>query len=105
LANLPKIGRWILPVLPLASSLGFFFTSNLATWADGQIYPRTLPGLGTCFWMALPFLTPTVLSDLIGTAVLFAAGPLLKRTLDRMRPRKLAEIPIEVDSPDRRRSA
>jgi hypothetical protein len=103
LANLPKIGRWILPVLPLASSLGFFFTTNLATWADGELYPRTLAGLGTCFGMALPFLRNTILSDLIGTAFLFAVVPLIVKAFDRMKPRKLAEIPIESDAPDRRR--
>jgi hypothetical protein len=104
LANLPKIGRWILPLLPICSSLGFFVTSNLATWADGNLYPRTVAGLGTCFWMALPFLKNTILSDLIGTAVLFAVGPLFERAFEGRGPRKLAEIPIESHPTDRRRS-
>jgi hypothetical protein len=103
LANLPRFGRWILPALPILGSLLFFVTTSIATWADGQLYPRTAAGLVTCFWMALPFLKNTVLSDLIGTALLFGIGPLLERAFDRRGPRKLAEIPIEVDSPDRRR--
>jgi Family of unknown function (DUF6580) len=110
LANLPRMGRWILPILPVASSLTFFVTSNLATWADGQIYPRTVEGLGECFWMALPFLKNTILSDMLGTALLFAVGPLVQRAFEGRWPAqgrgpgKLAEIPIEANPSDRHRS-
>jgi hypothetical protein len=84
LANRPRFGRWLLPFLALGSSTVFFLTTNLATWAQGQLYPLTLAGLTTCYALALPFFGRTILADLLGTALLFSLGPVLERQAARM---------------------
>ena len=45
LANWPRFGRWLLPVLSVTGSTVFFVTSNLATWGEGLLYPMTFAGL------------------------------------------------------------
>jgi len=64
----------------LAASLGssclFFLISNLGVWASLSLhpmYPHTLAGLLTCYTMAIPFFTPTLVSDLVYSAVLFGS--------------------------------
>jgi len=84
IANRPGLGRWLLPVLSVGVSSLFFATSNLATWADGLLYPLTLPGLVLCYGAALPFFGQTVLADLLGTAVLFGLGPVVERVAPRV---------------------
>ncbi len=79
-ANRPKFGRWLLPVLSVSASTLFFVMSNLATWGEGQLYPLTIRGLGQCYLMAIPFFWNTVLADLLGTAILFGLGPVVERT-------------------------
>ncbi len=75
----PKTPLWVLPVLSLSASGLFFVTSNLATWAEGQLYPLTFQGLVQCYLAALPFLKNTILADLLGTALLFSLGPVFER--------------------------
>jgi hypothetical protein len=84
IANLPKIGRWLLPLLTLGSSTLFFLTTNLATWAEGQLYPPTAAGLLECYTLALPFFGRTVLADLFGTGLLFGLGPVFERLIGRL---------------------
>jgi len=84
IANRPKLGRWMLPLLSVSASTLFFVTSNLATWAEGQLYPLTGAGLVVCFQMAVPFYQNTVLADLLGTAVLFGFGPAIARAASRL---------------------
>lgn len=48
-------------LLPLASFL-FFLISNAGVWWDW--YPHTLEGLTTCYLLAIPFYTRTLLGDL-----------------------------------------
>lgn len=33
----------------------FFVISNFGTWISGDMYPKTLGGLGACFWASVPF--------------------------------------------------
>ncbi|MEJ7679941.1 MAG: DUF6580 family putative transport protein [Segetibacter sp.] len=33
----------------------FFVISNFGIWISGDIYPKTLAGLGACYWSAIPF--------------------------------------------------
>lgn len=54
--------RLALIFIPLASFL-FFLLSNLGVWY--YWYPHTVAGLATCFLLALPFYTRTLLSDLM----------------------------------------
>jgi hypothetical protein len=73
----------LLPALSLGVSIGFFLTSNFATWAEGLLYPLTLQGLLTCYYMGLPFIRNTVAADLLGTAILFGLGPIVERAYER----------------------
>lgn len=64
----------------LAASLGgsclFFLISNFGVWASllpHPMYPHTLAGLLTCYVMAIPFFMPTLVSDLVYSAVLFGS--------------------------------
>jgi hypothetical protein len=98
LANRPRIGRWLLPVLSLGSSTFFFLTSNLATWAEGLLYPLTFSGLMTCYAQAIPFFGNTVAADLLGTALLFGLAPLCERAARPVAQPRLAEIRSEVGS-------
>ena len=63
----------------IATSLIFFIVSDLGIWLTGDMYPRTLAGLVTCFTMALPFLRNQMAGDLLYTAVLFGGFALLER--------------------------
>ncbi len=55
----------------LASSLIFFLVSNLSTWTETTLYPKTFAGLLTCYTAGLPFLKNTVMGDLFFSGVLF----------------------------------
>ena len=68
-----------LPLLgsALAGSVQFFLLTNFAVWASEvsagvPLYPKTLPGLLDCFWMALPFSKGTFIGDLFFTSLFFA---------------------------------
>ncbi len=105
LAKLPKIGRWLLPFLALGGSTVFFLTTNLATWAEGRLYPLTWPGLVECYTLALPFFGKTILADLLGTGLLFSLGPVFERLAGRLLQPQLAAAPIEVSADGRSRTA
>jgi len=62
-------GRGVAMVI--GSSLFFFVVTNFAVWAQGGLYPRTLAGLASCYYMAVPFFRNTALSDLIYSGLLF----------------------------------
>ena len=79
LANSPRFGRLLLPVLALGGSVLFFLTSNLATWGEGLLYPMTFSGLALCYAEAIPFFRNTLAADLVGTALLFGLAPLFER--------------------------
>jgi len=105
LANWPRFGRWLLPVLSLSGSTLFFLTSNLATWGEGQLYPLTFSGLIVCYTEAIPFFGNTIAADLLGTAVLFGVGPVFERAARRLARPVLAEVVEEASTPDSSRSA
>lgn len=90
IANRPQFGSWLLPILSVSASTLFWVTSDLATWAEGLLYPQTLAGLAACFVAAIPFYPNTVLADLLGTAVLFGLGPLVERAFRPVKPREVA---------------
>ena len=73
LANSPRFGRWLLPVLALGGSTLFFVTSNLATWGEGLLYPMTFSGLVDCYIEAIPYFRNTIAADLLGTAIFSSA--------------------------------
>ncbi len=74
----------------LASSLLFFFATNMATWIVTDWYPKTWTGLADCLVMALPFFRFTLAGDLLfsfvlfgGYAALFARETGLARGIER----------------------
>lgn len=62
----------------LLSSVVFFVVSNLGVWL--LYYPLTIQGLTSCFTLAIPFFTNTLLGDLAYSAVLFYSFSALKNT-------------------------
>lgn len=62
----------------LLGSVSFFLVSNFAVWAAWAMYPRTVAGLMTCYFAALPFFRHSVIGDLLFTAVMFGAPVLLQ---------------------------
>jgi hypothetical protein len=105
LANRPRSGRWLLPVLSLSGSTLFFLTSNLSTWGEGLLYPLTTSGLIECYVQAIPFFGQTVAAELLGTALLFGLGPVLERISQRSARPRLAEIISEISGPESPRSS
>lgn len=83
-ARSPKMRAWMLPGLSLLASSAFFVTSNLATWAEGQLYPLSVGGLVQCYYMAIPFFGQTIAADLLGTCALFGLGPAFERAAARL---------------------
>jgi hypothetical protein len=59
--------------LSLAASLLFFVITNLAVWAEGIYYEKTVAGLWACFTAAIPFFHYTVLGDALYVTLLFGA--------------------------------
>jgi hypothetical protein len=88
IANSPKVRPWMLPGLSLCASFVFFLTTNLATWAEGQLYPLTTAGLVECYVKAIPFFGNTLAADLIGTCALFGLGPIFEGAAARVWPRR-----------------
>jgi hypothetical protein len=80
---------WRIGAAVAASSLQFFFISNIGSWLYD--YPHTFSGLAACYVAAIPFLEKTFLSDMFFTAVLFGSYAILTRTV-ATRERALATI-------------
>ena len=60
------VNVWIMSLL---SSLLFFIVTNFGVWTSGY-YGYTLTGLITCYIMAIPFFTNTVLSTLFYSTII-----------------------------------
>ncbi len=95
IANRPKIGPFMLPILSLSASTLFFLASNFGTWTEGLLYPMTLRGLVDCYIAGLLFsgFRRTFLADLLGTALLFGLGVLIERAAERS-----ASVPLEAQT-------
>jgi len=61
-----------------ASSISFFIVSNLAVWATGDMYPRTMAGLEACYYAAVPFFRATAASDLVYSLAMFGIPALVQ---------------------------
>lgn len=57
--------------LSLLSSVIFFVGSNFAVWLTGALYSRTFDGLVSCYVMALPFFSRSLMGDLFFNGLLF----------------------------------
>ena len=70
----------------------FFLLSNYAVWAAGDMYPKTLGGLVTCFAAALPFYR----NDLISTTLVAGAAFGIPVLVRRLNASHAEQAPIEV---------
>lgn len=89
--------------LAIAGSILFFITTNFAVWAApfgalgiAPIYPRNLHGLIACYSAALPFFKNSLVSDVVGTVILFAADALIPRLVRTRGQSGLAPEPLHV---------
>ena len=57
----------------------FFLVSNYGVWAAGDMYPRTLGGLITCYAAAIPFYRNDLVSTAIVAGLAFGAPVLVRR--------------------------
>jgi hypothetical protein len=72
----------------LASSLMFFGVTNLAVWAAGSLYPRTLVGLILCYAAAIPFFRNSLIGDMAYAATLFGGFALLENVVISLREKQ-----------------
>lgn len=93
--------RWLAVVGgSLATSLVFFFSTNLAHWAFMADYPRTVSGLGECFLAALPFYRWMPLGDAVWTLATFgmivaARSGAEAAATRRLRPQAISTRPLD----------
>lgn len=69
----------------LANSVLFFIVTNLAVWASGLLYPRTLAGLKVCYTAAIPFFRNSLIGDMAFTAALFGGFAWLENAVVSLR--------------------
>jgi hypothetical protein len=89
--------------MSVGASTLFFVTTNFAVWAwpeghasGAYAFPQTFEGLLACYSAAIPFYGNSLAADLIGTATLFGLDALAFWVAQGARPKKLAEIPLDV---------
>lgn len=63
------------------SSILFFLITNFGVWIEGILYKRTLEGLLTCYYMALPFFRNTLVGDLMYVGLFFGLHALARNIL------------------------
>lgn len=80
-------------------STAFFLVSNFAVWVEGSGlgFPRTLPGLIAVYEAGFLFYVYQLLTDLIGTGVLFGLEGFVGRVWSRMTVLNARPVPIVVD--------
>jgi hypothetical protein len=103
IANLRKVGPWLVPVLAVGGSTLFYLTTNVATWAEGRLYPLTSAGLLECYAAGIPFFRHTLGADLVGIVVLFGLGPVFQRAFQWLAQTRAVEAlePAPVTSESR----
>jgi hypothetical protein len=72
----------------LASSVLFYAVTNLAVWASGSLYPRTLAGLMVCYTAAIPFFRNSLIGDMAFAAILFGGFALLENVVVSLREKQ-----------------
>lgn len=60
--------------MAIAAETVFFLVTNFATWyaGEGNVYPMTIAGLGTCYVAGLPFFGRSLISTSLYTVALFS---------------------------------
>ena len=73
LVSTMKVNYVKLGLLAIGSSVWFFLTTNFAVWLAWDFYPKSFEGLITCYTLALPFFTNTLISTVLFTGILTLA--------------------------------
>lgn len=60
-----KYSSKALPIYIFFSSFGFWVWTNFGVWLTSGMYSRTLIGLANCYIAALPFLSNSLLGDMV----------------------------------------
>jgi hypothetical protein len=79
----------------LTSSVLFFIVTNFGVWLVGNLYPKTLTGLLSCYIAAVPFFRNTLVGDAVYTFALFGSFALAQRYLPVLREEPVG-IPAQV---------
>ena len=58
-------------VTSMLASVSFFVASNFTVWAEWDMYPKTLSGLGSCYIAALPFFRNSIISETAFSVLIF----------------------------------
>jgi hypothetical protein len=69
----------------LTSSVLFFIITNFGVWLAGNLYPKTLAGLLSCYAAAIPFFRNTLAGNAFYTLLLFGGFALAQRYLPVLR--------------------
>lgn len=67
--RLTKISH--LPIYTISASLGYWLWTNFGVWALANHYAKTPAGLINCYVKALPFLTNSIIGDIIWVSLIF----------------------------------
>lgn len=67
-----------------------FGVTNLAVWAAGSLYPRTLAGLIMCYSAAIPFFRNSLIGDVAYAATLFGGFASLENVVISLREKQHA---------------
>ena len=57
-------------ITAFGSCVWFFITTNFAVWLMWDYYPKSFQGLITCYILAIPFFTNTLISTFIFTGII-----------------------------------
>ena len=72
----------------MSGSVVFYVVTNLGVWLVGDLYPRTLDGLATCYIAAIPFFRNTLAGDAGYTVALFGGFALAQRYVPSLDERR-----------------
>ena len=84
----------------LFASISFFVVSNFTVWAEWGMYPRTPGGLAACYSAALPFFRNSIISEAIGSVMIFTLGHAIQRIIPAARlhgPNDPGEFSLEEE--------
>jgi hypothetical protein len=82
-------------VAALTGSVLFFIITNFGVWLAGDIYPKTMAGLLSCYVAAIPFFRNALLGNAFYTLMLFGGFALAQRYLPVLREEPVG-IPAQV---------
>ncbi|MBU0743780.1 MAG: hypothetical protein KKE11_00195 [Gammaproteobacteria bacterium] len=68
-----KDSKKAFPLYVLGATSVFWIWTNFGSWLTSGLYPKTLAGVGACYYLALPFLRNALVGDLIWSSVIFGA--------------------------------